>query len=116
MAKFLIACAFVYTSMHLVQIQLPDHSLVFSSTMPQTSCCLGVNLLLLLLIQCQTACTSHQRTLPDCSSHDMTLHAICLTGGATWPTAEGQDFIDDHASPDIDFATIHSWVDNWKVC
>ncbi len=40
---------------------------------------------------------------------------IWCPGGATWPAAEGQDFIDDHASPDIDFATIHSWVDNWKV-
>ncbi|EIE27597.1 glycoside hydrolase [Coccomyxa subellipsoidea C-169] len=34
--------------------------------------------------------------------------------GATWPSEEGQDFIADHASPSIDFATIHSWIDNWQ--
>ncbi|KAK9917687.1 hypothetical protein WJX75_007185 [Coccomyxa subellipsoidea] len=34
--------------------------------------------------------------------------------GATWPSQEGQDFIADHASPSIDFATIHSWIDNWQ--
>ena len=28
---------------------------------------------------------------------------------------EGQDFIEDHSDPNIDFATIHSWVDNWAV-
>ncbi|CAL8463534.1 g3068 [Coccomyxa elongata] len=35
--------------------------------------------------------------------------------GANWPAAEGQDFIADHASPSIDFTTIHSWIDNWQL-
>jgi len=33
--------------------------------------------------------------------------------GGTWAAEEGQDFIADHSSPNIDFATIHSWPDNW---
>jgi hypothetical protein len=36
-------------------------------------------------------------------------------GGSPWAAAEGQDFLADHASPDIDFATFHAWVDNWKA-
>ena len=40
---------------------------------------------------------------------------LSCAGGATWPSQEGQDFIADHASPSIDFATIHSWIDNWQV-
>ncbi|KAK9837439.1 hypothetical protein WJX81_002398 [Elliptochloris bilobata] len=35
-------------------------------------------------------------------------------GGSAWAAAEGQDFLADHASPDIDFATFHAWIDNWK--
>ncbi|PSC76452.1 nitrilase 2 [Micractinium conductrix] len=31
-----------------------------------------------------------------------------------WAAEEGQDFIKDHSSPAIDFATIHAWVDNWQ--
>lgn len=31
-----------------------------------------------------------------------------------WAAEEGQNFVDDHASPAIDFATFHSWVDNWQ--
>uniref|UniRef100_A0A1D2A9E3 mannan endo-1,4-beta-mannosidase n=1 Tax=Auxenochlorella protothecoides TaxID=3075 RepID=A0A1D2A9E3_AUXPR len=31
-----------------------------------------------------------------------------------WAAEEGQDFIADHSSPDIDFATFHTWVDNWQ--
>lgn len=32
-----------------------------------------------------------------------------------WPAFEGQDFVLDHTSPDIDFTAFHSWVDNWGV-
>lgn len=35
--------------------------------------------------------------------------------GSTWAAEEGQDFIADHKSNYIDFATIHCWPDNWKV-
>jgi endo-1,4-beta-mannosidase len=28
-----------------------------------------------------------------------------------WAAAEGQDFIADHSSPDIDYAAFHSWID-----
>lgn len=33
-----------------------------------------------------------------------------VNGVGTWTLAEGQDFIADHASPAIDYATFHSWV------
>lgn len=33
----------------------------------------------------------------------------------SWANTEGQDFIGNHRSPSIDFASIHSWVDNWQV-
>lgn len=36
-------------------------------------------------------------------------------GGSPWAAAEGQDFLADHASRNIDFATFHAWVDNWKA-
>ena len=44
-------------------------------------------------------------------------HAPYTLGCAesTWAAEEGQDFIADHNSTNIDFATIHSWPDNWKV-
>jgi len=32
-----------------------------------------------------------------------------------WAAKEGQDFIADHSSPDIDFSTMHSWIDNWNT-
>ena len=35
--------------------------------------------------------------------------------GSNWAGEEGQDFIADHNSSNIDFATIHCWPDNWKV-
>lgn len=28
-----------------------------------------------------------------------------------WAAQEGQDFIADHSSPDIDYAAFHSWID-----
>lgn len=30
-----------------------------------------------------------------------------------WAAAEGQDFIADHSSPDIDYAAFHSWIDRF---
>jgi len=30
-----------------------------------------------------------------------------------WALEEGQDFVGNHDSPDIDFATLHAWPDNW---
>lgn len=35
--------------------------------------------------------------------------------GSNWATTQGQDFLADHSSPDIDFATFHCWIDNWNV-
>lgn len=31
-----------------------------------------------------------------------------------WADTFGQDFVTDHSFDDIDFATTHLWVDNWK--
>lgn len=31
----------------------------------------------------------------------------------SWALSQGQDFIANHQAPGIDFATFHSWVDNW---
>lgn len=28
-----------------------------------------------------------------------------------WASQEGQDFIADHSSPDVDYAAFHSWID-----
>ena len=30
-----------------------------------------------------------------------------------WALMEGQDFLANHRSPYIDFATVHAWPDNW---
>ena len=38
-----------------------------------------------------------------------------LRAGGNWAAEEGQDFIADHKSIHIDFATMHCWPDNWKV-
>ena len=32
----------------------------------------------------------------------------------SWADTEGQNFIEDHSSPDIDFASIHLWLSNWE--
>jgi len=56
-----------------------------------TACCLPHSLL--------------KVTLPHC--HSCPFPACCRT---EWAAEEGQDFIQDHASPAIDFATIHAWV------
>lgn len=28
---------------------------------------------------------------------------------------EGQDFVNNHKSPSIDYMSFHSWVDNWET-
>jgi len=33
---------------------------------------------------------------------------------ADWGGQIGQDFVSDHMSPAIDFATVHTWPDNWQ--
>ena len=40
---------------------------------------------------------------------------IYQPAGTNWARDDGQDFLADHSSPYIDFATFHSWIDNWKV-
>jgi len=34
---------------------------------------------------------------------------------APWAYTTGQDFVRNHASPNVDFATAHIWRDNWAV-
>lgn len=34
-------------------------------------------------------------------------------GAQSWANTEGQSFAADHASPDIDFMSIHLWINNW---
>lgn len=34
---------------------------------------------------------------------------------AVWAWSIGQDFIDDHSNPNIDFATTHLWPENWGI-
>eukprot|EP01025_Chloroclados_australasicus_P061239 TRINITY_DN801_c1_g1_i1.p1 TRINITY_DN801_c1_g1~~TRINITY_DN801_c1_g1_i1.p1 ORF type:complete len:974 (-),score=120.79 TRINITY_DN801_c1_g1_i1:2457-4940(-) len=34
-------------------------------------------------------------------------------GSSPWALQEGQDFVKNHAIPQIDFATVHIWSDNW---
>lgn len=33
---------------------------------------------------------------------------------AQWAAKLGQNFVEDHSSPSIDFASFHSWPDNWQ--
>ncbi|GMH40074.1 hypothetical protein BSKO_07978 [Bryopsis sp. KO-2023] len=35
-------------------------------------------------------------------------------GANRWPEWEGQDFLNNHRSPAIDFLSFHSWIDNWE--
>ncbi|KAL4437017.1 hypothetical protein ABPG75_004156 [Micractinium tetrahymenae] len=37
------------------------------------------------------------------------------TDGTLWGPRSGQDFRANHAHPDIDYAIMHMWVDNWRV-
>jgi mannan endo-1,4-beta-mannosidase len=34
-------------------------------------------------------------------------------GAQSWANTEGQNFVADHASPNIDFMSIHLWINNW---
>ena len=36
-------------------------------------------------------------------------------GAQSWANTEGQNFVADHASPDIDFTSMHLWVNNGGV-
>eukprot|EP00873_Tetraselmis_striata_P005602 jgi/Tetstr1/425866/TSEL_016241.t1 len=38
-----------------------------------------------------------------------------LAEAPTWSESTGQDFIKNTAIPDIDFATLHLWIDDWGV-
>lgn len=33
-----------------------------------------------------------------------------------WAEDSGQDWMPNHQAPNIDFATIHVWPDNWNRC
>ena len=80
----------------------------------------------------QAACTrqqhpaGHPRAVSSCSVH-VRMHlmgapAACwhwLQTAANpqrsddWATKEGQSFVGDHSSPNIDFMAVHLWVNNW---
>ncbi|KAK9812428.1 hypothetical protein WJX73_010063 [Symbiochloris irregularis] len=36
-------------------------------------------------------------------------------GGSNWAPTQGQDFLADHSSPNIDFSSFHLWIDNWNT-
>ena len=61
-------------------------------------------------VRLQNATELRTDTYPALNVNENNLHA-----GGNWAAEEGQDFIADHKSIHIDFATIHSWPDNWKV-
>ncbi|KAL4859907.1 Mannan endo-1 [Chlorella vulgaris] len=35
-------------------------------------------------------------------------------GASSWANTEGQSFVVDHSSPNIDFLSIHLWINNWE--
>jgi hypothetical protein len=35
-------------------------------------------------------------------------------GASSWANTEGQSFVVDHSSPNIDFLAIHLWINNWE--
>ena len=43
------------------------------------------------------------------------LRKLCVADGTPWAQNQGQDFIADHSSPNIDFATFHSWSEPLAV-
>lgn len=46
--------------------------------------------------------------------HNETIkNRICPFCVSRWAYNEGQDFLADHSSPNIDFAAFHHWPDNW---
>lgn len=47
---------------------------------------------------------------PDCGAHCSVVDAL-----GSWTLQTGQDFVANHAGPDIDFAAIHVWVDDWSL-
>lgn len=51
------------------------------------------------------------RLMMWCSTHPNTHHPHI----PRWASYEGQHFITDHASPHIDFASIHLWPSNWQA-
>ena len=56
--------------------------------------------------------SAHQQS----TTYKMVISLTVLSfAGSNWAAEEGQDFIADHNSSDVDFATIHCWPDNWKV-
>lgn len=37
------------------------------------------------------------------------------SGGSSWASETGQDFVRNHATEGISFASIHAWTDNWNA-
>eukprot|EP01025_Chloroclados_australasicus_P069154 TRINITY_DN9707_c0_g2_i4.p1 TRINITY_DN9707_c0_g2~~TRINITY_DN9707_c0_g2_i4.p1 ORF type:complete len:782 (+),score=75.98 TRINITY_DN9707_c0_g2_i4:107-2347(+) len=66
---------------------------------------------------------NHMITIGEEGFYSSTCHRVHINPGAgtrrtgigssPWALAEGQDFINNHRSPSIDFATVHIWSDNW---
>lgn len=57
----------------------------------------------------------HRWVMPSMPIVNAQYVSTLVVADSTWAAEEGQDFIADHSSADIDFATIHCWPDNWKV-
>eukprot|EP01024_Parvocaulis_polyphysoides_P060022 TRINITY_DN6512_c1_g1_i1.p2 TRINITY_DN6512_c1_g1~~TRINITY_DN6512_c1_g1_i1.p2 ORF type:complete len:298 (-),score=37.56 TRINITY_DN6512_c1_g1_i1:472-1365(-) len=66
---------------------------------------------------------NHMVTIGEEGFYSSTCHRVHINPGAgarrsglgssPWALQEGQDFINNHRSDSIDFATVHIWMDNW---
>jgi mannan endo-1,4-beta-mannosidase len=57
---------------------------------------------------------NHLLTVGEEGYSSLTEDGIRYNPGSGWAATFGQDFMVDHSFPEIDFATTHVWVDNWK--
>ena len=53
---------------------------------------------------------SHRHPSPHCAQS-----AANPQGDTSWAFLEGQSFLADHSTADIDFFAIHLWPDNWEA-
>jgi mannan endo-1,4-beta-mannosidase len=58
--------------------------------------------------------SNHLLTVGEEGYSSLTEEGVELNPGSGWAEKFGQDFYQDHAFDEIDFATTHVWVDNWK--
>lgn len=54
--------------------------------------------------------------MQDCLNSDSGSQLrLCSYCHPRWAGTEGQDFLANSQDPNIDFAVMHLWVDNWLV-